>query len=190
MSEERLRTVKYSPEVDVKFEKVALKLGRSKRVVFVQMVDYFYRSKKDPLDVNDELLKNTLLKQHRDYVGFIKTQETELLVPIKREVARMIENQKKLIEAFNTEVFGANDKLLKGQKGIVEKQERQAQKFAESDELIRMVQVKMRNAEQLKRQFLLILEGYIKRRDAFGIMTPAKEKEELILTTRQQVKLL
>src|SRR5690606_5243673 len=59
--------------------------GRPQRLVFAQMVDYFHRSKKDPKDVNDELLKNTLLKQHRDYIGFIRTQESDILIPIKRD---------------------------------------------------------------------------------------------------------
>ena len=35
----------------------ALKLGRSKRQVFFRMVGYFYPSKKDPIDLDDELLK-------------------------------------------------------------------------------------------------------------------------------------
>jgi hypothetical protein len=73
--QESLRTVKYSVQDDTKFEKIALKLGRSKRQVFSQMIDYFYRSKKDPIDLNDELLKNTMLKGQKEYIGFIKTQE-------------------------------------------------------------------------------------------------------------------
>ena len=83
--QETLRTVKYSVQDDVKFEKIALKFGRSKRLVFSQMVEYFYRSKKDPTDMNDELLKNTILKGQKEYIGFIKTQETELPIPIKRD---------------------------------------------------------------------------------------------------------
>jgi hypothetical protein len=45
----------YPVAVDEKFEKIALKLGRTKRQVFIQMVDYFYKSKKVPSDLNDEL---------------------------------------------------------------------------------------------------------------------------------------
>ncbi|RYZ85093.1 MAG: hypothetical protein EOP04_16695, partial [Proteobacteria bacterium] len=103
--QETLRTVKYSVSDDVKFEKIALKLGRSKRLVFSQMLDYFYRSKKDPTDLNDELLKNTILKGQKEYIGFIKTQETELLIPIKRDSARMIEAMKKIIDCFKAQVL-------------------------------------------------------------------------------------
>ena len=57
-----VRSVRYPLITDQKFEKIALKLGRTKRQVFIQMVDYFYKSKKDPMDLNDEMLKNTLMK--------------------------------------------------------------------------------------------------------------------------------
>ncbi len=56
---ETLSTIKFNRQTALKMEKIALKLGRPKRLVFAQMVEYFYRSKKDPLDINDELLKNT-----------------------------------------------------------------------------------------------------------------------------------
>jgi hypothetical protein len=81
MQTETLRTIKDNPQTASKLDKIALKLGRSNRQVFAQMVDYFYRSKKDPLDINDDLLKNTLLKQNKDYIGFIKTQENDYRYP-------------------------------------------------------------------------------------------------------------
>jgi hypothetical protein len=42
-----VRSVRYPLLVDQKFEKLALKLGRTKRQLFIQMVDYFYKCKKD-----------------------------------------------------------------------------------------------------------------------------------------------
>jgi len=47
-----------------------------------------------------------------------------------------------------------------------------------------------KSKEQLKAQFLYILDSYIKSRDALGLMTSGKEKEELISTTKAQVSLL
>ena len=44
--------------------------------------------------------------------------------------------------------------------------------------------------DHLKKQFLFILDGYIKSREAFGMMTSAREKDELIAVTRSQVSLL
>lgn len=99
---ETLSTIKFYRQTGLKMEKISLKLGRPKRLIFSQMVDYFYRSKKkDPLTINDELIKNTLLKQHTDYIGFIRTQENELLIPIKREVDRMTRSQKNIVDFFN-----------------------------------------------------------------------------------------
>ncbi len=53
------KTVRFTEGTNDKFSKLALKLGRDKRIVFEQMVDYFYKSKKDPADLNDDLLKAT-----------------------------------------------------------------------------------------------------------------------------------
>ena len=95
-----MRTIKYDMQTAHKMERIALKPGRRQRLVFAQMVDYFHRSKKDPKDVNDELLRNTLLKQHRDYISFIRTQENDLLVPTKRQVDRMTRSQKNIVDFF------------------------------------------------------------------------------------------
>lgn len=46
MKDLNIRSVRFSVAVDEKFEKVARKLGRTKRLLFVQMVEYFYKSKK------------------------------------------------------------------------------------------------------------------------------------------------
>lgn len=121
-----MRTIKYDMQTAHKMERIALKLGRPQRLVFAQMVDYFHRSKKDPKDVNDELLKNTLLKQHRDYIGFIRTQENDLLIPIKRKVDRMTRSQKNIVDFFNGQqqhnkvVLEVDRDLIEGQKGLTD----------------------------------------------------------------------
>src|SRR5438128_1781212 len=110
-----VRSVRYPVPVDDKLVKIALKLGRTKRQVFIQMVDYFYKSKKDPLDLNDELLKNALMKNHQQYIGFIKSQENLLLIPIKTEMDRMVASQVKIIDRFNSEVLKHNVDVLNKQ---------------------------------------------------------------------------
>jgi len=184
------KTVRYTEGTNDKFSKLAIKLGRDKRIVFEQMVDYFYRSKKDPLDLNDELLKNTLLKQHKDYIGFIKTQEQDLLVPIKRDVGRMIDNQKKINENFNTQVTSANNKIVRNQEQILNHQLIQVGKFKTMDEMMQMVYSRLSTKDQLKKQFLAIIDNYIKRREAFGLMSSGKEKDELAQQTKEQIHLL
>ncbi|WP_454804315.1 BfmA/BtgA family mobilization protein [Mucilaginibacter phyllosphaerae] len=178
-----MRSVRYPVTVDQKFEKIALKLGRTKRQVFIQMVDYFYKSKKDPLDLNDELLKNALMKNHQQYIGFIKSQENMLLVPIKTEMDRVSESQAKIIERFNTQILKANSDLLNNQHAL-------AQKLTGIDALMETISKNQKRKENLKKQFLFILEGYIKSREAFGMMTSGREKDELIAVTRSQISLL
>jgi len=181
--QETLRTVKYSMQDDVRFEKIALKLGRSKRLVFSQMVDYFYRSKKDPTDLNDELLKNTILKGQKEYIGFIKTQEAELLIPIKRDSARMIEAMKKIIDHFNGQVLKHNDEMLSNQSA-------QTKKLGTLTQVVSNIEMKIVTKERLKKNFILILNSYIKERERMSMMTSGKEKEELASQTRKQIELL
>ncbi|MGV6945457.1 BfmA/BtgA family mobilization protein [Sphingobacterium kyonggiense] len=188
-SEKTLRTIKYDIQTAQKMERIALKLGRPQRLVFAQMVDYFHRSKKDPKDVNDELLKNTLLKQHRDYIGFIRTQENDLLIPIKREVDRMIRNQKSITDFLtgqdrhNRTVLEVDREMLAGQKNHTEVLR---QVVGSLDD----ISTKMEGRESLKDKFRYILENYIRTREGFGMMTPTKEKEELLRKTRKQIDLL
>ncbi|MFW0715142.1 BfmA/BtgA family mobilization protein [Pedobacter sp. N23S346] len=181
--QETLRTVKYSVSDDVKFEKIALKLGRSKRLVFSQMLDYFYRSKKDPTDLNDELLKNTILKGQKEYIGFIKTQETELLIPIKRDSARMIEAMKKIIDRFNGQILKHNDEMLS-------KQSAQAKRLGTLHEVVSNIEMKIITKERLKKNFMLIMNSYIRERERMGMMTSGREKEELAEQARKQIELL
>jgi hypothetical protein len=183
MEDINVRSVRYPLLVDQKFEKIALKLGRTKRQVFIQMVDYFYKSKKDPIDLNDELLKNSLMKNHQQYIGFIKSQENMLLIPMKTEMDRLSVSQGKIIECFNTQILKANTDLLNNQNT-------QDQKLTTIGIIMETMQKGLKSKEALKSQFLHILDGYIRSRDAFGMMTSGREKEELITTTKAQISLL
>jgi hypothetical protein len=183
MEDINVRSVRYPVVVDQKFEKIALKLGRTKRQVFIQMVDYFYKSKKDPMDLNDELLKNTLLKNHQQYIGFIKTQENMLLVPMKTLMDKIGESQLQIIDRFNTEVLTHNADVLTNQHDL-------AAMMGEIARLMDAILQSQKSKEMLKAQLMSILEGYIKAREAFTMMTAAREKEDLIAITKKQVTLL
>jgi len=118
------------------------------------MLDYFYRSKKDPTDLNDELLKNTILKGQKEYIGFIRTQETELLIPIKRDSARMVEAMKKIIDCFKAQVLKHNDEVLANQMA-------QSKRTSALSETVSTIEMKIATKERLKRNFMLILDSYI-----------------------------
>jgi hypothetical protein len=149
----------------------------------MQMVDYFYACKKDPNDINDELLKNTLLKNHKDYIGFIKTQESELLIPIKRDADRMIKGLQLIADYFTKDILAHNRTML-------EHHQQQKQDNDESRKLMLKISQSMSTKENLKLQFLYIFNNYVTARDAFGMMTSAKDKAELSQKTIANIKML
>ncbi|MEN0054240.1 MAG: BfmA/BtgA family mobilization protein [Mucilaginibacter sp.] len=173
------RTVKYTTATDEKLQKMADQTGRTKRDFFIQMVEYFYKTKKDPKDINDELLKKTLIKNHDTYIRFIRTQEDRLLIPLKEEIDRMINNQREIVKYFNEQVIGANKSILSGQ-------EMQAAKLKETDKLLQAVFGRIDSKEKLKAKFLLILNGYIKLREEVSSLKN-REKDELAQGFRKQV---
>jgi len=180
MNEENNKTIRFSPSTDLKIEKLSQKFGRSKLLLFNQMVDYFYKTSKDPNDISDELLKKTLTRNHDTYTSFIKAQEKLLLIPMRQEVGRMITNQEQIVKYFNEQVLKANKELLQNQQGII-------RNYTEVAQLIRELREAQESKSSLKMKFMYILNGYIKARDAFSFTTAAKEKEELILETRKLV---
>lgn len=170
MEQENVNTVKYPAQLDIKFAKVALSLGLTKRELFVKMVEYFYRTKKDPTDINDELMKNTLTKNHKAYTSFIKAQENLLLIPMKESMDRMITNQKEIVKYFNEQVINANKTIIKN--------------LNTTENLIAK---SLQDKEKLKVVFLQILNHYIKNREELGTFK-TREKEELADTIRNQIK--
>ncbi|NQX38414.1 hypothetical protein SAMN05421820_101434 [Pedobacter steynii] len=177
-----MKTVKFSQKTDERFVKISHALGRSRRELFSQMVDYFYKNKKDPTDLNDDALKSTLVRSHKTYVGFIKNQEDLLLIPMKEAMDKMITNQKDIVRFFNEQVIGANKSILKHQL-------EQVDKFAATDQLMKVLKEQMETKAKLKVKMLQILNGYIKAREELGSFK-AKEKEELADRVRNQVESL
>ena len=76
-----IKSMRFSTQVDEKLTRLSLKLGRTKKQLFSQMVDYFYRTKKDPTDLNDEMLKKEITAGISKIVSFYKQQENDLLIP-------------------------------------------------------------------------------------------------------------
>ncbi len=170
------KSVRFTEDTNLKFTSLALKLGRDKRVIFRQMVEYFAKTKKDPADVNDELLKNTLVKNHETYIRFIRAQEEKILIPVKTEVDRMVASQVKIIDSFNNQVLKAN-------RDLIFTQEKQATTM---HDLLKFLTEKIDSKESLKTKFLYILNYYS---NAIQNATQ-KEKETLLQETKQHIRKL
>jgi hypothetical protein len=166
------KSIRFPLGTHQKLVRLCEKLGRNQVELFIAMVDYFYRTKKDPADINDELLKNALAKNHQTYIRFIRSQEDNLLIPVKENVDRMIVNQREIVRYFNEQVLNTNKILL-------QQQEAQAtQLYAIGHQLD--------NKEKLKVKFDFILTTYSKALQN----TPPKDREALLQGTRQQVSKL
>jgi hypothetical protein len=166
------KSIRFPLGTHQKLVKLCEKLGRNQVELFIAMVDYFYRTKKDPADINDELLKNALAKNHQIYIRFIRSQEDNLLIPVKENVDRMIVNQREIVRYFNEQVLNAN-------KTILQQQEAQARQL---DAISHQVD----NKEKLKVKFGFILTTYSKALQHASI----KERELLFQEAKQQINKL
>ncbi|MDR6941353.1 BfmA/BtgA family mobilization protein [Mucilaginibacter pocheonensis] len=167
-----VKTIRFPVTIDEKLCKLVKKFSRGKLQLFGQMVEYFHKTGKDPADINDEVLKNTLVKNHDTYIRFIRAQEEKMLIPVKTEVDRMVASQVKIIDSFNSQVLKANRDLLAGQR--------------ETDRLLKLIAEKLDDKESLKLKFLYILNYYSK---ASQNAAP-RDKEAFLQEARQHVSKL
>ena len=110
---ENNKTMRFSEKTDNKLQAVANKCGLSKLDLFTCMVDYFYKTKKDPRDLNDDLLKNAINRKTDNIVAFIKTQEQDLLIPIKKDGERLGASQRQIVEYSNKQIIAHNEQQKK-----------------------------------------------------------------------------
>lgn len=179
MEDLNTKSIRFSNAINEKLLGLAGRLGVTKTGLLIQMVEYFYRTKKDPADINDELLKSSLAKSHKTYMGFIKAQEDLLLIPMKQSMDKMIANQKDIVKYFNEQVLGANKVLLKNQNDL-------QQVHHETEKLMKLIYSGLEQKERLKSKFLQILVSYSKSREELGSFK-GKEKEELLEQTKRQI---
>ncbi|MBB2147333.1 BfmA/BtgA family mobilization protein [Pedobacter gandavensis] len=173
------KSIRFPVSAHNKLLKLSEKFGRNQSLLFVQMVEYFYRSSKDPLDIGEEQLRKTLSRNHDAYTSFIKSQEKVLLIPMRVEMERMIKNQEQIVSFFN-------DQVLKANKSLLENQQVQIKAIAESEKMIKVLYQDREIKRILQQKFLIILDTYIKNRENLGSFK-TREKEELVELARKQI---
>ncbi len=176
------KSIRFPVVAHNKLLKLSEKFKRNQSQLFVQMVEYFYRSGKDPLDIGEEQLRKALSRNHDTYTSFIKSQEKVLLIPMRVEMERMIRNQEQIVSFFNEQVLKANKSLL-------ENQHLHLKEVTESATMIKILYKDRENKKILQQKFLNILDAYIKTRENLGSFK-TREKEELAELSRKQVELL
>ncbi|MDM1506449.1 hypothetical protein HX079_11565 [Myroides odoratimimus] len=179
MKELDTSSIRFSKPVNEKLEKLALGFKRSKKELFTQMVDYFYRSKKDPSDFGDEVLKRELSSGISRIISFIKQQEKDFLLPSYTAVGllkgAMAQSNDKLskIDTHLTRESEVSTALIKNTKSIIGG--------------IRVLINHQRQKDELKEQFRELLEYYIHSREEMGWTTANAKKEQLIEHVRQSL---
>ena len=176
------KSIRFPIKTHSKLVILAQKFGRHQSMLFIQMVDYFHRTGRDPLDLTDSTLKNTIVKNHDTYTSFIKMQEKILLIPMQQNVERMIKNQEQIVKFFNEQVLKANKDLL-GNHAI------QLEKISETQILIKSLHDNSETKKRLKAKFLHILNNYIHKREAMGAFK-TRERQELVDETMHQIEIL
>uniref|UniRef100_F4CEJ2 Uncharacterized protein n=1 Tax=Sphingobacterium sp. (strain 21) TaxID=743722 RepID=F4CEJ2_SPHS2 len=177
--DENTRSVRFSGQVDERLNKLALKLGRTKRMLVIQMIDYFYRSKKDPADLNDEILKKELSAGVSRILSFIRQQESDLLAPAYAETVKVMKilvyQQASISEIrdLQKETDQKHSEYLQWLKGIA------------------TVLNKMHEAQEdrkaLKKKSRDILEYYIVQRESLGWTASQNKKDELAAHCRRSL---
>jgi hypothetical protein len=178
--DENVKTIRFPVKTDQKLQVIANRCGLTKLDFFIHMVDYFYKSKKDPRDLNDELLKNAIHKKTDNIVAFIRTQEQELLIPMKKDSERMILTQLQIVDFFNQHIIKHNDE----QREVNTAQSTSISRIADYLEKLDTAQY---DKKLLKKKFSTILEYYISAREQMGMITKQADKNTLIQNARQQL---
>jgi uncharacterized protein (UPF0305 family) len=180
MKQTDTNSIRYPQEVDEKMEKLAQTLKRSKKELFCQMVDYFYRSKKDPADPGDEMLKRELSSGISRILSFIRQQEKDFLLPMFTDG-----NTLKATSSKQIELLGSIGRHLLAEK------EKTNSLLEKADHLLSSIKViasHQAQKETLKQRFSELLEYYIARREEMGWPTTIQKKEELAAHIRLSLK--
>jgi predicted DNA-binding protein len=190
-SEKADKSVRFSAETDRKFTALAAKTGRSKQELFALMVDYFYKSKKDPADLNDDMLKKEITQGINRIISFIKTQENDALVPLlaqSMENKAQLEQLNKWRESFTQWFLGlfyeAKTKSWGGKLTDLGRSiDNNSQNLIKARESLQSAVDELRDykesKEALKAKYEAILEHYIEQREALNGITQGKQIKDL-----------
>lgn len=180
MEDNGIKSIRYPAEADLKLAKLALKLGRTKKLLFMQMIDYFYKSKKDPKDLNDELLKKELVNGVNRIISFIRTQEKDFLLPMFTDNGKLLQ----IMPSINKYLNGLGQYAINDEK----KTENILYSLGLLDNAVSRIHTYQEEKALLKSKFRKILDYYIAQRETLGWPVSSAKKEELQNHVRQSLE--
>src|SRR5690606_33454564 len=158
--DENIKSVRFTKEIDERLAVLSRKLGRTKRMLIIQMVDYFYKSKKDPADLNDEVLKKELSNGISRILSFIRKQEGDLLVPMYSAMEELMAIAKAQSPLLRNIGKGQSEATIMGRETIGY--------LKLVDGTLKKMLGNMREREILKSRFRQVLDYYITQRETLG----------------------
>jgi len=162
------KSIRFPQKSDDKLSALVLKFGRSKKLFLVQMIDYFYRSKKDPADSGDEILKRELSYGINRILSFIKQQEKDLLIPSMN---------------LNTENFRLHnvfhEKLHEQDQVLTFQNQQSSNILLELNQLSKSISKNRTEKTLLISNIILLFDHFLKERDAIGWSLNSVKKDEL-----------
>jgi len=180
MEDINIKSIRYPVAVDEKLEKLASKLRRTKRLCFIQMIDYFYKNGKDPADLNDEVLKKEIASGITRIISFIRRQESDFLLPVFTDIGKLIT------------IANSRTKFLIGIGEYVIRDEEQSKQFLMRLSLLDQAIAKTQSYQDekviLKTRFKKILDYYITQRESLGWPVSMAKKEELQSHVRRSLE--
>ncbi|MFZ4263648.1 BfmA/BtgA family mobilization protein [Sphingobacterium sp. HJSM2_6] len=168
MEQWKEKSIRFPQKYDDKLSALVLKFGRSKKLFLVQMIDYFYRSKKDPADSGDEILKRELSYGINRILSFNKQQEKDLLIPTMNLCAENF----RLLNVFH-EKLNKQEELLSRQK------QQSSNILNEVNQLSKSISKNKTEKTLLISNIIILLDRFLKERDAIGWNLNSVKKNEL-----------
>lgn len=168
MEQWKEKSIRFPQKSDDKLSALVLKFGRSKKMFLVQMIDYFYRSKKDPADNGDELLKRELSYGINRILSFIKQQEKDLLIP----TMNLNTENFRLLNIFQEKLHNHNE-FLAGQK------QQTNTILLEVNQLSKSISKNKIEKTLLISNIILLFDRFLVERDAIGWSLNSAKKDEL-----------
>lgn len=159
-----IKSLRFSTKIDEKLTQLSLKLGRTKKALFAQMVDYFYRTKKDPIDLNDEMLKKEISIGISKILSFGKQQEIDILVPLFDIIVNLETSSGILQKNY--------DYTLKQNKDL-------NQTLNQMQNEISLLKTNFYDKKHLILKFKGILEAYIHQRESISWTASSTSKDEI-----------
>ena len=117
----KYRTISVTPETFEGFDELSKQYDMNKGEFLSTMVKYFKETKADPRDpkpVDVKVLENRIIAADKRIISFIKTQEKEILKPMRNEIDQIVKELVRVdllskLKVINDNIVDVEEQLKK-----------------------------------------------------------------------------